>query len=401
MRLAYFTPLPPSKSGIADYNAELLPHLARGAQVSVFVEHADELRINKDSPHFDVYNASDFDELHRERPFDLCIYHQGNNPQHEYIYERAIETPGLLVLHEHCLHHLVAWKTLGREDAAAYWDEMFYAYGRRGARAAEMRDHSVGSDYQQFLMPLNARVVGRSLGVIVHNRYAAEQLEQLGAPVEIIPHHLSPSVYELDGMDKLECRQSLGLPDDALVIASHGFVTQSKRIPTVLAAFKRLLPYAPNAIYLIVGEDHWKWTVAPLVKEMGLADFVRLTGYVTERNFFRYLKAADILVNLRYPTAGETSGTLVRSLGAGKPVIVTDFAHFAEFPDDVVMKVAPDADEETNLFKRLKALALRPILRERLSRSAMEWARRECAIEKSAAKYLAFAERIIQRRWDR
>ncbi|MGH8596539.1 MAG: glycosyltransferase, partial [Gammaproteobacteria bacterium] len=401
MRLAYFTPLPPSKSGIADYNAELLPHLASGADLSVFVEQADELRLNADSRHFDVHNAVHFDEIDREHPFDLCIYHQGNNPHHEYIYDRAIETPGLLVLHEHCLHHLIAWKTLGRKGEAAYWDEMFYAYGRRGGHTAEMRANSVGSDYQQFLMPLNRRIVSRSLGVIVHNEYAASQLEGLNAPIEIFPHHLAPQAYELDAMDKLECRQSLGIPGDAWVIASHGFVTQAKRIPIVLAAFKRLLQLVPNALYLIVGEDHWKWSVAPLIKEMELQDHVRITGYVTERDFFRYLKAVDVIVNLRYPTAGETSGTLIRSLGTGKPVIVSDFGQFAELPDDVVMKVPIGPNEEIDLFKRLQALAYRPTLRESLGRRASEWIRDECSIEKSAARYLNFVERIVKRRWDK
>src|SRR5262249_53285981 len=150
-------------------------------------------------------------------PFDLCVYHQGNNPHHEYVYERALKTPGLLVLHEHCLHHLIALRTLGREDRGAYWDEMFYAYGRRGARMAEMRADAVASDYQQFLTPLNRRVVGRSLGVIVHNSYAASQLEGAdeGAPVEVIPHHLAPNASELDGMDGAECRRDLGIPEDA------------------------------------------------------------------------------------------------------------------------------------------------------------------------------------------
>lgn len=398
MRLAYFTPLPPSKSGIADYNAELLPHLARGAEISVFVDQADQLRLNADSPHFEVYDATHFDEIHRQRPFDLCVYHQGNNPYHEYVYDRAIETPGLLVLHEHCLHHLIAWKTLGRQNEEAYWNEMFYAYGRQGARAADMRANSVGSDYQQFLMPLNRRIVSRSLGVIVHNEYAHSQLEGLRAPVELIPHHLAPQAYELDRMDKLECRRSLGIPDDAWVIASHGFVTQAKRIPAVLAAFQRLLRILPNALYLIVGEDHWKWSVAPQVEEMNLRDHVRITGYVTERDFFRYLKAVDVIVNLRYPTAGETSGTLIRSLGTGKPVIVTDFGQFGELPDDVVMKAPIGPNEEGDLYKRLHALAHRPTLRDTLGRRAMEWARGECAIEKSAVRYLDLAARILERR---
>src|ERR1051325_3056318 len=177
MRLAYFSPLPPSKSGIADYSAELLPFLARGAEVAVFVEQARELSNNQGRADYEVYDAAHFDELHAQKPFDLCLYHHGNNPYHEYIYERALATPGISVLHEHCLHHLMAWKTLGREDEEGYWDEMFYAYGRRGSQIAEMRARDVGSEYQQFLMPLNRRLVEHSLGVIVHNQYAASQLE--------------------------------------------------------------------------------------------------------------------------------------------------------------------------------------------------------------------------------
>lgn len=399
MRLAYFTPLPPSKSGIADYNSELLPYLAKGAEISVFVEQAEELRENRDHADFTIYDAIHFDEIERQRPFDLCVYHQGNNPHHEYIYERATRTPGLLVLHESCLHHLIAWKTLGREDKEAYWDEMFYAYGRMGARAADMRAGAVGSDYQQFLMPLNRRAVNRSLGVVVHNAYAASQLEGLSddVPVEIIPHHLSPKVYELDQMDKLECRRSLGIPDDAWVIASFGFVTQSKRIPVILAAFKQLLRHIPNAMFLVVGEDHWKWSVAPLIEEMGLQRCARLTGYTTERDFFRYLKAVDVVVNLRYPTAGETSGTLIRALGAGLPVVVTDFGQFAELPDDICLKVSAAENEERELYLRLRALAQRPNLRERLSRRAAEWIRGENEISRCAARYLDFAERILER----
>ncbi len=397
MRLAYFTPLPPSKSGIADYNAELLPYLARGADITVFVEQAKEIQQNRKHKDFAVFDVVYFDEIDRQTPFDLCVYHQGNNPYHDYIYDRAIARPGLVVLHEHCLHHLIAWKTLGRNDKDGYWNEMFYDYGRRGARLAEMRT-TVGSEYQQFLMPLNRRLIGRSLGLIVHNEYAASQLESDGAlpPVEIFPHHLSPKAYELGKPGMAGYRRLLNIPQDSWVISSHGFVTQSKRIPIVLAAFKRLLSVMPNALYLIVGEDHWRWSVAPIIEEMGLNDNVRITGYTSERDFFRYLNAVDVIVNLRYPTAGETSGTLIRSLGAGKPVIVSDFGQFGDLPDDICLKVAPGPKEEKELYTHLRSLAFRPVLRESLSNNAKEWARRECDINLSAARYLTFAERIIE-----
>ncbi len=399
MRIAYFTPLPPSKSGIADYNAELLPRLANGAEISVFVEHEKEFRENQNRQDYAVFDAAHFDEIHRQAPFDLCLYHLGNNPWHEFIYERALKTPGVIVLHEHCLHHLISWKTLGREDRDGYWDEMFYAYGRNGARVAEMRSYgAVSSEYQQFLMPLNHRLVNRSLGIIVHNAYAASQLEEPPSdiPVRIIRHHLSPKALELDEFDREDCRRSLGIPEDAFVIASHGFVTESKRIPVVLRAFRRLLDMLPNAFYVIVGEDHWRWSVAPLIEEMDLGDRVRITGYVTERDFFRYLKAVDCVVNLRYPTAGETSGTLIRSLGAGKPVIVSDFGQFGELPDEICLKVPLGPNEEKDLCARMQALAYRPNLRERLGRSAADWIRRECDIDRSAAGYLEFAEQIVR-----
>ena len=394
MRLAYFSPLPPVKSGIADYSAELLPELAKGAEITVFV---DQPRDPKPGLPYDVQPAIYFDEIDRDRPFDLCIYQQGNNQHHEFVYDQALRVPGMLVLHEYCLHHLVVWRTLGRGDEEGYWKEMFHAYGRVGARLAETRSRAISSEYQQFLMPLNHRLVNRSLGVVVHSEYAASRLEDVapGIEVEPISHHLSPSVGVVEGIDREECRRSLGLPEDAFIVSSQGFVTPPKRLPVVLAAFKRLLKLVPNARYVIVGEDHWQWKIAPLVEDLGLQNLVRLTGYVTERDFFRYLKASDVLVNLRYPTAGETSGTLIRGLGVGKPVIVSDYGQFRDLPDDVCLRVTPGPDEERELADHLQMLAYRPLRGEHLARRAAAWVREECAIERSASRYLEFASRLI------
>ena len=401
MRLAYFSPLPPSKSGIADYSDELLPKLSESADITVFVDGEAAARSYSSNGRYEVRPASDFENLNSVSPFDLNIYHQGNNPHHEYIYDRALKTPSLLVLHEHCLHHLIAVKTLGRHDDESYWDEMFFAYGRSGAAMAEMRARDCGGDFQQFVYPLNRRIVGSSRGLIVHNQYAASQIEYLDAPgfnvppIEIIPHHLSPKVYQLDNWDKAECRRELGIPENAWVVASFGFVTLSKRIPTLLSAFKQLLTILPHGLCYIVGEDHWKWSAAPLIQELGLKDKVKITGYTSEEKFFKYLKAVDVIVNLRYPTAGETSGTLIRSLGAGKPVIVSDHGQFGEIPANACLFVKPGVDEEKELFSRLRDLAYRPTLSQTMGAEAAKWARAECDLSKSASSYLDFARRLV------
>ena len=413
MRLAYFTPLPPSKSGIADYNAELLPYLAEAADITVFVEHERELRQNRGQHKYDVRDVLHFDGLHSERPFDLCIYHQGNNPYHEFVYDQAIQTPGLVVLHEHCLHHLFALKTLDRGDRVSYRKRMFQAYGRTGTLLADGRARGVNPDYMQFAMPLNYQILARSLGVIAHNEYAAANLElpenialskrlpgALPEPplVQVIPHHLSPKVYELDDWKKSDCRAELQLPTNRLIIGAFGYVTEVKRLPVVMKAFKQLLAVMPDAMFVIVGEDHWKHTIVPLISDLGMDDHVLITGYTGEREFFQYHKAVDIFVNLRYPTAGETSGTLIRTLGAGKPLITSDFGQYGDLPDESCLKVPVGEGEEHALYKEFRRLAFQPALRERLGRQAAEWARRECDIKRCATKYLEFAEQVIQER---
>lgn len=430
MRLAYFSPLPPSKSGIADYSAELLPYLAQGADISVFVEHTRELRAHQGRRDFRVFDVAHFDEINARQPFDLCFYQQGNNPFHEYVYDRALAVPGVAVLHEHCLHHLIALKTLDRGDEEGYRDLLFQAYGRSGAQLAAMRTRGVSSEYQQFLAPLNFHVVAHSLGVITHNEYAASHLESVTAPagqndavapgelpayfrrperrlpgaapkpplVEVIPHHLSPKVYELDAWDKNECRLALRLPKDCFIVAAFGYVTEVKRLPKLLTAFKRLLAVVPNALCLVVGEDHERHGVAPVIAEMGLEGRVKITGYTEERDFFRYLKAVDATVNLRFPTAGETSGTLIRALGAGKPVIVSDYAQFSELPDGVCLKVPLGEGEEEAIYRHLRRLASAVSVGDALGSRAKEWVRERCDVRKSAARYLMFAERVLSER---
>src|SRR5579863_4372273 len=99
MRVAFFSPLPPAKSGIADYSAALLESLTRIADVESFGERPA------------AFDAADY---------DVCVYQIGNNPYHAFAYETALEHPGVVVLHEANLHHLIADLTIVRGDWDAY-----------------------------------------------------------------------------------------------------------------------------------------------------------------------------------------------------------------------------------------------------------------------------------------
>ena len=68
------------------------------------------------------------------------------------------------------------------------------------------------------------------------------------------------------------------------------------------------------------------------------------------------MAACDVCVSLRSPTMGETSGSVIRQLSLGKPVIVSDVGWFAELPGEVALKVPVDSDETETLYAALELL---------------------------------------------
>jgi glycosyltransferase involved in cell wall biosynthesis len=133
-----------------------------------------------------------------------------------------------------------------------------------------------------------------------------------------------------------------------------------------------------------------------MIRDMRLQGLVRMTGFVDVPTFQSYILAADVLVNLRYPLAGETSGGLVRAMGMGKPVLVSNVGQYAEFPDDCCLKVDLGESEEEMALAYLDALYRDPELRQQIGEQARRYVQAEHAIERSAQTYLDFMAAVIE-----
>src|SRR5262249_30751309 len=127
-----------------------------------------------------------------------------------------------------------------------------------------------------------------------------------------------------------------------------------------------------------VGEPHPEFPVEAMIRSMGLSPYVRVLGFTPIEDFVGYLAACDIVLNLRYPTVGESSGSMLRALGPGKAVLVSEGGSFAEFPEDVCLKVPVGAGEEDLIFEYLNLLASRPDVRRELGASARRYVEQEC-----------------------
>jgi glycosyltransferase involved in cell wall biosynthesis/SAM-dependent methyltransferase len=369
MRLGFFSPMPPSKSGIADYSAALLEPLARLHQVEVF---------DREPAAFDP------------AAFDLLLYQLGNNPYHEFVYRMALRNPGVVVMHEANLHHLIAGLTIRRDDWDAYLREVEYEGGATAlAYARRVRALEVGPDYEG--VPMLRRVLESARAVVVHSQCVFDQIRAAGfqGPLARIPHGAW-----VQTADRWGCRERLGVDESTPLVGIFGFLKPYKRIAESLRAFRRLLRLEPRAKFILAGETHPDFPVQSLIRTLGLAASVRVLGFMPIQDFVAHIAACDVVLNLRYPTVGESSGSLLRAMGLARPVLVSDIGSFRDFPDDVCLKVPVDQTEEDQIFEFLNLLVSRPEAARQIGNRAREWVERECTWELVARKYAAFLESV-------
>jgi glycosyltransferase involved in cell wall biosynthesis len=366
VKVAYFSPLPPDTSGIADYSALLLPALERLVEVEVV-------------------------RPGRTRPVagtDVALYHVGNNPEaHGWIVDALNRRPGVVVLHDFVLHHLVAGLTIGRKDGHAYLAAMereagvpgrLLGYGVLEGRVAPLWEVRP----EEF--PLAGVVLDRATGLIVHSRHVEARAREHGydGPLWRIPHPAWPApAVEPAALD--------GSP----LIGCFGHLNESKRIPQLLRAFAELRGRHPGARLLLVGPEAPGFDLAGRLERTGVpADGVIREPYVEEARLWSLLAACDACVLLRAPTMGETSGSAIRALSLGKPLVVSDVGWFAELPDEVALKVPPGGDDEVPALAAALERFADPALVAEMGAAARAYAESEHDLGRVAEQYAAALE---------
>jgi glycosyltransferase involved in cell wall biosynthesis len=243
-----------------------------------------------------------------------------------------------------------------------------------------------------FDYPLSDEVINRAGGIIVHSQYMASLVRGVrpGVLLSVVPMGVPLPPY----IPRDEARARLGIDPDLFLITSVGHLNPYKRVTATLRAFKALLMEVPRSLYLLVGSRSPNYDPARQIDMLGLSDKVKTTGYASPSDFAYYLAASDVCLNLRYPTAGETSASLLRIMGAGVPVLVSRTGSFEELPDDAVGKVDVGDIEEDLLLEYLLLLAHRPDLRTAMSNAARRYVANHHTLEAEARGYLEFVASI-------
>jgi glycosyltransferase involved in cell wall biosynthesis len=359
VRVAYYSPMPPSRSGVADYSALLLPALAKRVEI-------------------EVARPGRFRRVPRS---DVSVYHIGNDPEaHGWIARALTARPGVVVLHEFVLHHLVAGLTLARGDARGYLDAMERGHGLAGRLLAYgVIDGRIPPlwETRPEAFPLAGDVLADATGLIVHSAFVEERARTAGfdGPVWRVPHPAWP-LPEV----------TTALVDGSPLIGCFGHLNESKRVPQLLTAFARLRASRPRARLLLVG------ALAPRLTGLDLPEGVIREDYVSEQRLWSLMSACDAIVSLRSPTMGETSGSAIRALTLGKPLVVSDVGWFSELPADAAIRVPVDEHEIEGLTAALERLAGDEQVREAMGAAARALVERDHSLGRVADLYASALE---------
>lgn len=390
-RVAFFTPLAPMRSGIADYSEELLPELSSTFDIDVIV---DQHR----PPHADALGTARIRSLREYAAaatgYDVQVYQVGNNVQHHgYMLPVARRVPGVLVLHDYCLHYLILGTTLGRGDLAGLQRALAVQYGDRARRLARQL---MLNAIEPLTLSFSGELIRASQMIIVHSEYARRRVlsDHPDAIVRVVPMGVRPSPPP--SADRLSgLRQRLGLDPHDIVVASVSTPAHNKRLDLLVRAFCDALRAVPDLKLLVLGAGLLQ---RELRSELAQAPAGRVvhTGWLSGPDYRDAIGLADVVVDLRYPAAAETSASLLRALLAGKPAVVAEHGPFSELPDACCVRISRGVREQAAISGALVRLTADPQRRAAMGAAAQAYARQHCDTARSAAGYARCLDEAIR-----
>jgi glycosyltransferase involved in cell wall biosynthesis len=395
LKIAYFTPVSPQKSGITDYSEkDLLPYLSRYAEIDIFIDKGIKPTNPELLANFDIRDYTQYDGIKDE--FDIALYHMGNNEIHKFIYDSSLKNPGITVLHDIYLHGFLWSRSISRGDKERYLKEFEYCHGFKGLEAAKIAVKT--GVYPEYEYPLIKRIVDSSYGIVCHSEFGVDKTmecnpEAIASKINM-PLRIPDEINFIDQVNTEAVKKELGIDNKRPVITSFGFISAHKRYPVLLSAFRRFLKNYPDSILLLIGKD--LIGIDKLISSLKLEKSVKMTGYAPFNKIVDFLAISDFCVNLRYPTAGETSSSVLRIMGAGKPVIVSNTDWFSEIPDSCCLKVDVNSYEEETILKCMEALASDDKLLETIGKNAFEYVTKEHDPDKVAKDYYKFINNILK-----
>lgn len=386
-KIALVTPWPRQKTGIANYVYRIIPHLIKYFDIDIFVDNTIDretelLPYNYGNRYF-IY---ELDNEHNN--YDEIIYHIGNNTEyHTGVYQFLKKYPGVVELHDHKVHAFFYHSFYLKDDKETYRQALIDGYGTLGADHYEdVISQRTYPDGDRF--PMSDSVSNIAAKTIVHNVWSYMDLPKKNVKAVIPLACFEPEKLSANSRHQAECMmvKKIHKQEKEILIGCFGWVNDNKRPEVLTKAVAELLKMNYKVRLAFFGINNSQ-RVIEVIKEEKVSDQVVVTGFISEDEYTVAMEMCDIIVNLRYPSMGESSATLCEAFKEGKPVIVTAVNQYLEFPDEICWKLPVCESEIRILTEMLKYLIDHEDVRKVLGRNAKEYADNVLSCENIAEMY--------------
>lgn len=404
--IAIFSPLNPIKSGISDYTESLLPELKKYFNIDIYIDKNYTPNNKKIIKEFKIIksNLNNFNS----KKYSAIIYNIGSNECHSYMIEFMKKYKGITILHDYSLRNLnfnlfkekrnfknkKNFLNQQKENLIILKD--FYNFSKKYYKKDALKatteiikeyltklNFPLTKKMNPIKYPFNENILEQSDTIIVHSNFTKNKINK--KQVYKI-NHIDYSDLKMNNQ-KEKILKNLNLDKNTTIIISCGFVNPTKNYKSTI---KSLLKLDEKFVYIIIGEDKSK-----ILKKYKNNEKIKIIGYKNIKEIEKYISSADICINLRNPTRGETSGILIRMMSKGKPTIVTNHGWYSELPKNSVIKI-PKLNNDEKIQQIIKKLIHNKKLRNKIGNNAKRFINTNCNKKKIGLEYKKIIEKYIK-----
>jgi len=340
LNLAYVSPMFPQKSGISFYSEELVPLLSEHYNIEIIVPLLKDkvALLQAKVTTAEIRTYEEFSDSYKY--YDRIVYHFGNSDAHIGMFNLLEQMPGVVVLHDFYLSGIYHYMEQSGYSDGAWTKELYNSHGywAFGERFSSNVTEDVVWSY-----PCSLSVIQSALGVIVHSKNSIN-LSRKYYGKQISNYHLIPHLRALPATaNRLDDRKILGISPKEFLVCSFGIVGKHKLSQRLCDAWQKSdLAKSTDCKLVFVGQN----APGDYGEKMGAyGGNIEITGWASQKVYRSYLSAADLAVQLRTFSRGETSGAVLDCMSFGLPTIVNEHGGMADLDKETVMMISDKFDD--------------------------------------------------------
>lgn len=391
-KLAYFSPIPPQRSGISDYSKELLPYLNEHYEIILIVD--DDVCENIfDDIEFEKRDLNWFEQ--NAHTFERILFHIGNNPFHTHMLELLRKHSGVVMLHDFFLSGMYAYEEMVARNDRFWKDALLYSHGYM---ALQQRCSQDGEEVAKQKYPVNLQVLQNAKGMLFHSNYSDELITKwYGNSKDALNFKIPFLKNKPRAYNKNFLRKNMGYTENDFIVCSFGFLDTTKLNHQLIEAWQQSKLSSLKCCKLIfVGENHGGDYGMQINQAIAKSKNITITGWSESQTYSDYLKIADVGVQLRTLSRGETSAAIHDCMAYGLATIVNANGSFKDMSKDSVYMLE-DEFELDALVQALEKLYDDNDFRSKLTCNALQTIKENHSPKKCAKMYYEAIESSYQR----